>query len=456
MLSEPCRLYLIFAALFLPLMASGEPWHENRLAALGEAARSRSPELRALRERWEEAKARTGLAWGNFFPRVDLNLTQSRSQDFSILQSGALGAEAGTLFRPQALSLSRWEILGTIPLFQRSHQLELTQRKSEADLARVRFEKARAELEIQVHEAYGAWLADQADLLALATALRASTVDLKETELRFRLGSATLLDSLKARTHQGSLEARKPRLDQAVAQSREILEILCGPLPEVTPAEVSHLLSEISDPRPWIAPLPKGDFDSLLPALLSDDLEWGTIEKENDAARKALKVPLGPEFPTFQLQARVNRLGPDWATALGTDDLSYSLAAVVSIPITSGGSLFQRLRQKRHGGSALEAEHESRASRWRRDARASWQELQVLQAELASLRLQTEQQAELERLTRKSHSLGKAPLTDLLNAQDAYLQAQTLLTRTALKLTTLARRWQLRLGVDRKVQESKP
>ena len=128
----------------------------------------------------------------------------------------------------------------------------------------------------------------------------------------------------------------------------------------------------------------------------------------------------------------------------------------MSIPITSGGSLFQRLRQKRHGGAALEAEQESRTSRWRREARASWQELQVLQAELASLRLQTEQQAELERLTRKRHSLGKAPLTDLLNAQDTYLQAQTQVTRTALKLTTLARRWQLRLGVDRKVQEIRP
>ena len=456
MLSEPCRLYLIFAALFLPVMTSGAPPRDHRLTSLSESARSRSPELRALREHWAEAKARTLEAWSNFFPRIDLNLTQSRSQDFSILQSGALGADAGALFRPQALSLSRWEILGTLPLFQRSHQLELTQRKSEAELARVRFEKASAELEVQVHEAYGAWLADQADLLALATALRASTVDLKETELRFKLGSATLLDSLKARTHQGSLEARRPRLEQTVAQSREALEILCGPLLEIPSSEVPAHLSEISDPRPWTDPLPSGNFDALLPALLQHDLEWETLEKENNTAENLLRVPLGTEFPTFQLQARVNRLGPDWQAALVTQDLSYSLAAVVSIPITSGGSLFQRLRQKRHGGAALEAEQESRTSRWRREARASWQELQVLQAELASLRLQTEQQAELERLTRKSHSLGKAPLTDLLNAQDTHLQAQTQVTRTALKLTTLARRWQLRLGVDRKVQEFRP
>jgi outer membrane protein TolC len=456
MLSEPCRLYLIFAALFLPLVATGGTSRDNRLTSLSESARSRSPELRALHERWEEAKARTLEAWSNFLPRIDLNLTQSRSQDFSILQSGALGANAGTLFRPQALSLSRWEILGTLPLFQRSYQLEVIQRKSEAELARVRFEKASAELEVQVHEAYGAWLADQADLLALATALRASTVDLKETELRFQLGSATLLDSLKARTHQGSLEARRPRLEQAVAQSREALEILCGAIPEVSTPEVADRLAEISDPRPWTASLPLGDFDALLPELLSHDLEWNTIEKENVTAESLLRVPLATEFPTFQLQARVNRLGPDWPTALVTQDLSYSLAAVVSIPITSGGRLIQRLRQKRHGGSALQAENGSRTSRWRREARASWQELQVLQAELKSLRLQTEQQAELERLTRKSHSLGKAPLTDLLNAQDVHLQAQTQVTRTALKLTTLARRWQLRLGVDRKVQESTP
>lgn len=456
MLSEPCRLYLIFTAFFLPILTSGASAGDDRLTSLQDAARARSPELRALREHWEEANARTREAWAGFFPRVDLNLTQSRSQDFSILQSGALGAEAGRLFQPQALSLSRWELLGTLPLYQRSLQLEVTQKKAEAALAQVRFEKATAELEVQVHEAYGTWLADQADLQALAIALRASTVDLQETELRFQLGSATRLDSLKARTHQGTLEARKPRLEQAVSQSRDALEILCGPLPEISVSELPQQLSRISDPAAWMNSIPKSSFDSVLPVLLSHDWEWQLTEKETEATATLLRSPIGAEFPTFQLQARVNRLGPDWATALGTDDLSYSLAAVVSIPITSGGSLFHRLRQKRHGVAALHAEHESRASLYRKNARASWQELQVLQAELASLRLQSEQQAELERLTRKSHSLGKAPLTDLLNAQDAHLQAQTQLTRTALKLTTLARRWHLRLGLDRKVQETTP
>src|SRR5262245_54559679 len=117
-------------AFFLSVGAAASRADETRGADQGPAevsvvyerlkrlAAERAYDIRISREGSEQRDAHLYTSWARWLPRLEFQLSQARSKDYSIITSGALGTFADA-FAPQAISLSRWALNLQFPIYDR-------------------------------------------------------------------------------------------------------------------------------------------------------------------------------------------------------------------------------------------------------------------------------------------------------------------------------------------------
>ncbi len=436
----------------------------------------RAPSLQIAREESNQKSAAIWTAWTRWFPRADLSLTQSQSQDYSIVTSGALSGTPFS-FEPAQVNLNRWTLVASLPLYNRSVHLGVEQAHADARRSRARLENMEGEFESRLKSAFGQVLAEEYALLSIAGSIETSKKSLAEAQLRFSLGQKTRLDVLRAEADLSALESRRlttleqragaiKNLSELTGISRKELEnsawlspkeaappleterTLRGRIEELTRIDI--LLTRL---EPFLGREEDPEVISSIESRLTGSHPRSaqiTAEEELSSVRGALAW--AEEWPELRIQANLNKQAGTWSEALDPAQRSYSVQATLTIPIFSFGSSISRLRERNAIQDAGESQARVSALELRNNLlNDRTRILTLIQAEKAQ-KLAIRQNEELTELSFKSYQLGRAGILELLSAQNAAMEARTQWVRTRIQLSALVENfaWNLLDAPERK------
>jgi|GEM_PF-1551667 len=431
-------------------------YHEIRTEAL-----NRAPGLRVARDESEQKSAAAWTAWTRWLPRADLSLTQSQSQDYSIVTSGALSGTPFN-FEPAKVNLNRWNIIATLPIYNRSVHLGVTQAYAESRRSRARLAAIEGEFDSRLKNAFGQVLAEEYALFSIGGSIGASKKSLAEAQLRFSLGQKTRLDVLRAEAELSTLESRRlTTLEQRAVAIKALSEltgiprrqldeaVLISQNPGERPPDAERLLrvqietltrvdAELAKLAPFLGREEDPGVISAIEARLSGNHPKSVqIAAEEDLSRVRGALAWAEEWPEFRIQANFNKQAGTWSEALDPAQRSYSVQATMSIPIFSFGSSISRFQERNSIRDSGEAQARGSALELRNNLlNDRTRILTLLQAETAQ-RLAIRQNEELTELSFKSYQLGRAGILELLSAQNAAMEARTQWVRTRIQLAAL-------------------
>jgi outer membrane protein TolC len=469
-----CHLFLLNVAITLvPSAGAATPSPAaidlQQLFAHHEArALAHSPSLLTARALLSQRKAQVFSAAARWLPRLDLALSQSKSQDFGILQSGALGSFASLNFTPQEVALSRWTLSGRVPLYSRSVHLNLQIALAERRLAEAQLENLEQEVTLQLRQLYGAWILSEFRVVSLQTSLRLAERNLKEARLRFEQGQRTRIDVLKAEANAASLQSQKLLREQerhaardaflqAVSSDRERTGLQSGPassetsgLSSFNEAEFLNAIARFSEQpelrksvSPWIEASPEQRLTQLLAKASAL-----AVTQSQAASREAQARQLWQDFfPEVALQAQLYKQGTDWDQALQPSNRSYSVGVTVTVPIFSFGSSISGWFEKQAAQEQARLSFDQSQARLRDDLESL--RLRILQTEkaLEAQRTLAAQQEEILRLSFKSYQLGRTTMTELLAAEGDRNEGRLQLARLLLESDQQIRQFSIALGL---------
>lgn len=421
----------------------------------------RAPSLKIAREESDQKSAAIWTAWTRWFPRADLSLTQSQSQDYSIVTSGALSGTPFS-FEPAQVNLSRWTLIASLPLYSRSIHLGVDQARAEAHRSHARLAIFEGEFDSRFKSAFGQVLAEEYALLSIAGSIEASKKSLAEAQLRFNLGQKTRLDVLRAEADLSALESRRlttleqrsaaiKTLSELTGISRQQLEksgLVLTPSGARNPENERNLrtqIEELTRIEPLLTKLEPflgreedpGVISAIESRLSGKHPRNVQIEAEEDLSSVRGALAWAEEWPELRIQANFNKQAGSWSEALDPAQRSYSVQATLSIPIFSFGSSISRFRERNSIQDAGETQARISALELRNNLlNDRTRILTLIQAEKAQ-RLAIRQNEELTELSFKSYQLGRAGILELLSAQNAAMEARTQWVRTRIQLSAL-------------------
>ena len=178
---------------------------------------------------------------------------------------------------------------------------------------------------------------------------------------------------------------------------------------------------------------PASPVDRYLPETLRDAVDLSLRENPNVAAAMfgidvnflAVKVNEGALFPTVSLAANVQK---NWQqTITSVRQFSASAVAQVSLPIYQGGAEYSLIRQSKETLDQQRLNLEQVRDQARADLVTAWGQLLAGKAQIASSQSQVEA-SEIALLgTRKEATVGQRTVLDVLNAQQAVVNARVAL-----------------------------
>jgi len=444
--------------------------------ALNQESRQQAPSLRVSREDQTAKSHAQWTAWTRWLPRVDLQLSQSQTQDYSFVTSGAFEG-APFSFEPQKVNLSRWALVASMPLYQRSVHLETTTTRSESKKANVKRLIQEGDFDSKLRSHFGQLLAEEYALISTLNALHASKKNLREAQVRFQLGEKTRLDVLRAEAELSNLESRKlttlerrttamsqlaewtglpkenfshfPLLDlnlydqsQNSTQTEARIQDLKWREKELRQAieELTSVEESLKQLAPFLSANPADELQniqSIEQKLSEDHPRVSLISIEEDLALSRGSTTLASEYPQVNLQASLNKQGPNWGDTLEPGLRSYSLQLTLSMPIFSFGSTYSRYRERTALQQTGVIQAQTQALNLRNQMKNDRTRiLTLIQAERAQ-NLSIAQNEELAALSFKSYQLGKASLLEVLSAQNSAIEARSQWVRTRVELASL-------------------
>ncbi len=239
------------------------------------------------------------------------------------------------------------------------------------------------------------------------------TAQLRQTSDRFKVGEVTRTDVAQA--------------EASVARSRSDAYL----------AE-SNLKTSIATYRQIVGDEPK----KLLPAMTvekllpkSQNLALGMSQKEHPAIIASLhgvdqqaltvKTVEGELYPTLTISAVGSRRYE--STSIGSDSLSGSLIARLSVPIYEGGAVYSRVREAKETLTSQRIVVDSQRERVRQLVVSSWGALEAAKAQIqAGEALVRSAELALSGV-REEAKVGQRTTLDVLNAQQVVLDARVIL-----------------------------
>ncbi|MCM2279713.1 MAG: TolC family protein [Oligoflexia bacterium] len=441
---------------------------EEAFSELRRQATQSAYDLRIAEASAGQARAAHYTSVARWLPRLDLQLSQSRSKDFSILTSGSLGALGSAFaFTPQALSLMRWELDLSVPLYRRSIHLGLAQAAAEKELTLARLELQRAELDWRLRSLFGAYLLSRYKEATLRNTIEIAKTSLREAQLRFELGQRTKVDVLKAKANLATLESRRIAYAQERATAlRDFLEysglenqVLESVGLEKLLESEEEVLSGIdrftapekalASVEPFLPGAAQGEMpeEELQRHIVESSQRYRASLAEEESGYARARGAMSQEWPELSFRGSLNKQARDWTTAFSGSDRSYSLALVLSIPLFSGGSLVSTYYEKSNAQRAGELKARKDILSLRKEIETDRLRIRSLQAMLEAQKLSRAQNEEIVRLSFKSYQLGKATILELLTSQDELIEAKVNLAKTKIDLSVALRKLAWSLGV---------
>lgn len=444
---------------------------------LKQLATERSTELRLAEAADSQARARHFKSWSRWLPRVDLQLSQTRSRDFSVVTSGAIGAlGAFPAFTPLATSLSRWQFNASMPIYRRGVHLGVEQASAERGLARERLLLKQGELDWRMRSLFGAYLLQAYKVATVGNSMELARTNLRETKLRFELGQKTRIDLLRAEANVARLEStRLSFLERRAADRNAFLEYSGLTDEDLGREGVEGLISGeeelgrsidrftgleavLEAVHPYVGPEPAApDAADPAAALVESRISDASpryrayLEEENLSVARARAV-VADDFPDLSLQGSLSKQSPDWTNAFSSQDRSYSMALVLNIPLFSSGGTISSHFESANGQETARLAASRDIRRFRNEVEDARVRIRSLTKSLQALRLGVTQNEEIVRLSYKSYQLGRSSIVELLGSQDDLIEAKVELAQAKLDLSTLARQlaWNLALPLPEK------
>ena len=178
---------------------------------------------------------------------------------------------------------------------------------------------------------------------------------------------------------------------------------------------------------------PASPVDRYLPETLRDAAEITLTENPNvtsamygiDVSFLNVKINEGALFPTVSLQASVQKTWQQTITQIR--QFTASAVAQVSVPIYQGGAEYSLIRQSKETVEQQRFTLEQVRDQARADLITAWGQLLAGKAQIASSKSQVEA-SEIALLgTRQEASVGQRTVLDVLNAQQALVNARVAL-----------------------------
>lgn len=461
------RLNFLFCHVLL-LMASwvAESAHAATEWPVFDALKSKtfekSPELNALRAQWSQKKSASHTALTRWLPSVDLQLSQTRSKDYSIVTSGSLGNMGQFNFTPQEVDLSRWAFVLKMPVYRRDVHTRLLTAWEDQNDSELRLRSQEGEVDWKLRQLMGQYLLQKYKVWSTGQALELGTTQLREVKLRFELGDKTKLDVLRAQVNLSSLESKKSTHEQekkdALSRLAEYVGIAEDELLSVEGWSSLEKGQQILDAldrlmnlqeiqktlEPWVN-APSEDLQKTLseagPRYLS------ALQEENLALSRSQQL-VAEEFPDLSLQGNVNKQGPSWNDAWSAGQRSYSISMMLTIPLFASGRMLSSWNERAQAARNAEIQSEKNRERIKNEVKNRVLQARAQEKNVYSLGIQWEQQQEIARLTQKSFELGKSTMSDLLSSQNDLLQSQIDLAQAKVQWAILLRQVAWDLGVN--------
>src|SRR3984885_13334656 len=239
---------------------------------------------------------------------------------------------------------------------------------------------------------------------------------LRETRDRFTVGEVTRTDVAQAEASLSSAEATAlsavATLQAAVARYRQFI----GDQP-----------SSLAPVKPLLRPLPK----TLPEAVSISQIEHPAISASLhgvDAAQLQVKIAEGALYPTIGLSAGISNQY-DASGIPGFHVLSGQIMGQINIPIYQGGAEYAATRQAKESLSQQEIQTDSLRNQVRQAVVAAWGLNEAAVGVVRAARAAVSANEVALTGVREEAKVGQRTTLDVLNAQQALLQARTTLVQ---------------------------
>ena len=239
---------------------------------------------------------------------------------------------------------------------------------------------------------------------------------LRETRDRFTVGEVTRTDVAQAEASlaqgQGTALSAVATLQAAVARYRQFI----GAQP-----------TSLAPVKPLMRPLPK----TLPEAISISQVEHPAISASLhgvDAAQLQVKIAEGALYPTIGLSAAVSNQY-DASGIPGFHVLSGQIMGQINIPIYQGGAEYATTRQAKESLSQQEIQTDSMRNQVRQAVVAAWGLNQAAVGVVRAARASVSANEVALTGVREEAKVGQRTTLDVLNAQQALLQARTTLVQ---------------------------
>jgi len=239
---------------------------------------------------------------------------------------------------------------------------------------------------------------------------------LRETRDRFTVGEVTRTDVAQAEASLASGQATaltaEATLQASVARYRQVI----GDKP-----------TKLAPVKPLTRPLPK----SLAEAVSISQIENPVISASLhgvDAAQLQVKIAEGALYPTIGVSAGVSNQY-DASGIPGFKVLSGQIIGQINIPIYQGGAEYATTRQAKESLSQQEIQTDSFRNQVRQAVIADWSNNQAQVGVVRAARASVSANEVALTGVREEAKVGQRTTLDVLNAQQALLQARTALVQ---------------------------
>ncbi len=392
------------------------------------AALKNNPGLRAARAAEREGAARVAEARAAYLPRVDLVEAWQRGNNpvyvFGSLLSQQRFTEANfaidALNRPNALTNHRAAITVDQPLFDAGRLTGIRSASLGRQVAALSVREAEADLALEVTRAYGEVLRAAASRAAAEAAVAAAREDLARAERSRDVGMTAESDVLSLRVHLAQMREREIQAASGEEIATAHLNRLMG-----APLDRKLALAEPAPESPGVPSREEAEQAAMndRPAVKQAALQLALAENARNAARAAF-------LPQFSVQVLYEVNGPTFTDRAS----SWMVAGQLRWSLFAGGGTLARLKAAGAAAARANAERESTETALRLEAWTTRAQLEAALAREEVGRSAVLQARESQRIIRDRYEAGLAPVTDVLRAANALLDAETLRISTIVDL----------------------
>ena len=420
----------------------GEAVGSYTLEQILDSARQNNIAIRSAQHNIEAAQQQRKEAFTKYFPNVSAagvwftaskdmaKMTVNPSEMLSpqmindLAQTLPASVLAG-LANPMSFSMLKNGIIGTIsavqPVFAGGQIINSNRlAKVGEDVSKLQLELSENEVE-KTAEQYFWQLASVQEKLKTIQASEQLLGDIhKDVDVAVRAGVAMPNDLLQVQLRENEVASQKLKVENAISLVRMLLSQYCGlrdtsfvidysaMLPEADNSQLSTLNSQF--------PIPNSQFSTSTVQSLP---EYQLLGKQVEAAKLQRKLTVGQNLPSVGVG-----VGYNYHNLLENDRSFGMVFATVNVPISDwwGGSHAIK-RKKIEQQKAIE-QLEDNTQLLQIRMQNAWNNVQEAAEQLSIAQRSIEQAKENLRLNRNYYQAGTSKMSDLLQAQLLYQQAQ--------------------------------